>query len=137
VIKIGLEDYSNPIEIIDHIEKVDNEIFHSVGDVNKGQLISDNLVKDFYESTIKDRLPLVSPEYTKATGCIYTVTKDWGFIIDQHPDNEQALIISACSGHGFKHSPAIGELAAQWVNGEAYSVDVTAFKRLSNRKTPT
>jgi sarcosine oxidase len=25
------------------------------------------------------------------------------------------IVVSACSGHGFKHSPAIGEAVANWI----------------------
>ena len=42
------------------------------------------------------------------------VTPDAGFIIDRHPACDAVLIVSACSGHGFKHSAAIGEAVAEW-----------------------
>jgi sarcosine oxidase len=32
------------------------------------------------------------------------------------------LVVSACSGHGFKHSPALGENLAQQVCGEEVSI---------------
>jgi len=35
--------------------------------------------------------------------------------------------VSACSGHGFKHSPAIGEAAAQWLTGDQPDIDLGAF----------
>ncbi|MFZ1994734.1 MAG: hypothetical protein WAU75_11545, partial [Solirubrobacteraceae bacterium] len=47
--------------------------------------------------------------------------------IDRHPDHEAVLIVSACSGHGFKHSPAIGEAVAQWLTGDVPGVDLSAF----------
>jgi sarcosine oxidase len=37
------------------------------------------------------------------------------------------LIVSACSGHGFKHSPAIGEAVAQWLTGQGPDIDLGAF----------
>ncbi|HEX8207968.1 MAG TPA: N-methyl-L-tryptophan oxidase [Solirubrobacteraceae bacterium] len=43
----------------------------------------------------------------KASTCLYTVTPDRHFAVG---DEEHGLItVSACSGHGFKHSPALGE----------------------------
>jgi glycine/D-amino acid oxidase-like deaminating enzyme len=36
---------------------------------------------------------------------------------DRHPEHDTVLIVSPCSGHGFKHSPAVGEAVAQWVTG--------------------
>jgi monomeric sarcosine oxidase len=45
----------------------------------------------------------------KLMTCIYTTTKDKDFIIDNIPGHENAILVSACSGHGFKFTPAIGE----------------------------
>jgi sarcosine oxidase len=47
-----------------------------------------------------------------ANVCLYTNTPDGHFIIDRHPAHEQVLLVSACSGHGFKFASAIGEIAA-------------------------
>ena len=38
-----------------------------------------------------------------------TVTPAAGFIVDRLWENGSVLAASACSGHGFKHSPALGE----------------------------
>ena len=47
-----------------------------------------------------------------AAACMYTVSEDAGFVIDRHPSLEHVTVVSACSGHGFKHSAAIGEALA-------------------------
>ncbi|KAF5834087.1 hypothetical protein DUNSADRAFT_9401, partial [Dunaliella salina] len=47
--------------------------------------------------------------------CLFTNTPDGHFIIDRHPCHEQVLIVSACSGHGFKMSSGIGKHAADMV----------------------
>lgn len=44
--------------------------------------------------------------------CLYTMTPDHHFVIDRHPKWPQVVLCSACSGHGFKFAPAIGELLA-------------------------
>ncbi|MCX2728052.1 N-methyl-L-tryptophan oxidase [Thermomicrobium sp. 4228-Ro] len=44
--------------------------------------------------------------------CLYTMTPDHHFVIDRHPANPNVIVCSACSGHGFKFAPAIGELLA-------------------------
>ncbi|MFL6690137.1 MAG: N-methyl-L-tryptophan oxidase [Alphaproteobacteria bacterium] len=64
----------------------------------------------------------------RATTCLYTVTPDFGFVIDVHPEYERVLIASPCSGHGFKHSPAIGEALAQLALGEPCGFDLTPFR---------
>ena len=46
----------------------------------------------------------------KATTCLYTVTPDRHFAIERA---DGLVTVSACSGHGFKHSPALGEELAK------------------------
>ena len=62
--------------------------------------------------------------------CLYTSTRANRFVIDEHPDHDAVLIVSACSGHGFKHSPAIGEAAARWATGDgpAPGLDLSGFR---------
>lgn len=57
-------------------------------------------------------MPAVSNRCLKSAACLYTVTPDAGFVIDRHPESERVTVVSACSGHGFKHSAAIGEVVA-------------------------
>jgi sarcosine oxidase len=59
--------------------------------------------------------------------CLYTVTPDFGFVIDRHPASERVLIASPCSGHGFKHSAAIGEALAQIVVDGTSRLDLSSF----------
>ena len=57
-------------------------------------------------------------EGARAKTCLYTVTEDFGFVIDFLPGSENVLVVSPCSGHGFKHSAGVGLLAKQMVTGE-------------------
>lgn len=61
------------------------------------------------------------------TGCIYTKTPDEHFIIDRHPAMRQALLVSACSGHGYKFAPAIGEIVADLVVDDRTRHDISLF----------
>ena len=69
----------------------------------------------------------LKPGCVKSVTCIYTATKDHDFIIDFLPEFEECLILSPCSGHGFKHSAAIGEIAAQLVTDRKSNVDLSPF----------
>lgn len=62
---------------------------------------------------VAGRLAGASARVTRAAACLYTVTPDRGFIIDRHPRMDRVLVVSACSGHGFKHSAGIGEAVAE------------------------
>ena len=48
----------------------------------------------------------------KIENCYYTNTKSEDFLIDWSDEHENILIVSACSGHGFKFSPIIGQIVA-------------------------
>ena len=52
---------------------------------------------------------------TGATGCLYTVTPDEGFRF--HRLDARTLVVSACSGHGFKFGPWIGVKVAEMLVG--------------------
>lgn len=45
--------------------------------------------------------------------CQYENTPDHNFIIDRHPANQNVWIVGGGSGHGFKHGPALGEMASR------------------------
>lgn len=55
----------------------------------------------------------ISSRCVRAVACKYTVTPDFGFIIDRHPASDRVWLASPCSGHGFKHSAAVGEALAE------------------------
>ena len=101
---------------------------------NVDREISRKEIREINE-TISRLIPALRGGYTGGDTCIYTVTPDEGFVIDDHPDSENVLLVSACSGHGFKHSAAIGELASQIVLNEPHRYDMSKFS-LSRSKKP-
>jgi glycine/D-amino acid oxidase-like deaminating enzyme len=72
-------------------------------------------------------LPGVHGLLMRALACLYTNTRDHHFAIDTHPRHERVLIVSACSGHGFKFASAIGEAAAQWSLDGTPALDLSLF----------
>ena len=60
-------------------------------------------------ATSPGRLQGVTNRLVKAATCLYTVTPDAGFVVDRLQEDGSVIVASACSGHGFKHSPAMGE----------------------------
>lgn len=77
---------------------------------------------------IAGRLAGVTPQALRSEACLYTSTPDSGFVIDAHPAMPRVLVVSACSGHGFKHSAAIGEAAAEVVTLGSARLDLSAFR---------
>lgn len=60
-------------------------------------------------SYVAEWLPGLRPEPLTETTCLYTRTPDSSFVLDRRGD---VVIGSACSGHGFKFTPAIGRRLA-------------------------
>ena len=84
--------------------------------------------QSMYKDYVKGRLPGISDRCGTAASCLYTTTPDSNFVIDVHPDNDRIMIASPCSGHGFKHSAAIGEaLAEQVIDGKS-KIDISSFR---------
>jgi sarcosine oxidase len=84
-------------------------------------------IDEMYESYVRDRMPLLSGRCVKAAVCPYTVTPDSRFVIDRLPDRPNVIVASPCSGHGFKHSAAIGESLAQLATTGVTTIDLTPF----------
>ncbi len=73
-------------------------------------------------------LPAADGQMKSAVVCMYTNTPDEHFILDHHPVHPQVLIASPCSGHGFKFSAVIGEIAATLLRDRTPSFDLSLFK---------
>lgn len=87
----------------------------------------DDAARDFFERDVRPFFGGISPKMAGSDLCYYTTTPDGGFIVDRHPDHDRLLVLSACSGHGFKHSLGVGELAAQMLLGKGTTCDATSF----------
>ncbi len=90
--------------------------------------VADEEVDTFYRGYISTRLPDVSPRCGRSATCLYTVAPGARFVIDQADERGRILFASACSGHGFKHSPAIGEALVRKALGAAELVDIAPFR---------
>lgn len=90
--------------------------------------VSRNEIDRFYEQIVAPRMFGVTPACIKAAVCLYTNTPDDHFVIDHHPDSERVMVVSPCSGHGFKHSAAIGESVAQLLVDGRSNIDLTPFR---------
>ena len=80
-----------------------------------------------YDAHVAGRLLGVSRRVLKSKVCTYTITPDFNFIIDAHPQMANVTLVSACSGHGFKHSAGIGEALAMQHCNEPGAADLSAF----------
>jgi sarcosine oxidase len=73
-------------------------------------------------------IPPAAGPVRQASVCMYTNTPDLHFLIDWLPNaRDRVLIVSPCSGHGFKFASAIGESAAQLLSEGKSEFDLTPF----------
>jgi len=70
----------------------------------------------------------IEPVFEAASVCMYTNTPDEDFIIDEYPGSPQILVVSPCSGHGFKFSSVVGKIAGDWAVGRPTRFDLRPFK---------
>jgi sarcosine oxidase len=73
-------------------------------------------------------VPAADGEHLASEVCMYTNTPDGHFVIDVHPQCPQVLLVSPCSGHGFKFSSVIGEIVADQVMGCRNELDLSLFR---------
>ena len=59
--------------------------------------------------------------------CFYTSTKDQHFAIGALPWAPNVILVAACSGHGFKFAPAIGESVARMVRALPTELPMDVF----------
>ena len=69
----------------------------------------------------------VSGHVRRTLTCMYTNTPDHDFVLDFSPRNPRVVVISACSGHGFKFAPVIGDIAADLVLEARTRRDISRF----------
>jgi sarcosine oxidase len=74
-------------------------------------------------------MPHANGRLRESQVCLYTNTPDLHFIIDRHPAHgARVVVVSACSGHGFKFATAIGEIVADLVTERKPRFDLSMFR---------
>jgi sarcosine oxidase len=81
----------------------------------------------FDERRVSEVLDGVEAGSTRFTVCLYDNSPDFDFIIGALPGTPRVTMLGGFSGHGFKHAPAVGEIAACLATGAAPPIDITAF----------
>lgn len=122
----GLEFYTQP-----NLEKKG----FKVANHHNGEFISpNNLNRETKEediitirSFLEEYIPDGNGKILDSKVCIYTDTPDFDFILDFSPVDENIIICSPCSGHGFKFTPAIGEICSKMIKREKIPFDISEF----------
>lgn len=80
-----------------------------------------------YEKFVEPYISGLTGKCLDAVTCMYTSRANARFLIGKHPEYRNIFIVSPCSGHGFKHSAAVGEAVAQDLSGEKSELDLSGF----------
>jgi sarcosine oxidase len=83
------------------------------------------------------RMPAANGALANSAVCLYTNTPDEVFVIDRHPAAAGVAFASACSGHGFKFAPVIGDILADLVTDGATSWPIEPFRADRFAAAPT
>jgi len=102
-------------------------VARAVGDAEVGR------VRTF----LQRRMPLADGPLANAKVCLYTNTPDGTFVIDRHPAAPGVAFASACSGHGFKFAPVIGDILADLVTTGSTDWPIEAFRADRFAAAPT
>lgn len=107
--------------------KVMGEQFLETTDPNTvDRRVTDLEIQSFYETHLAPKIDGLGPTCFGAEVCLYTNTTDDHFLIGPDPRSERITAMSPCSGHGFKHSAALGEAVAAKLAGET-GLDLSHF----------
>jgi len=131
-------------------------IFYGIPDVHgRGFKIADDTRGEAFDPTTGDRTPsapaiararaLVAERFPElanaplldAEVCQYENSPDGHLIIDRHPEAKNVWIAGGGSGHGFKLSPAVGEMLAGAVLGGKTVPALFGLSRLRDAKRAT
>jgi len=78
-------------------------------------------VRDF----ISRRLKKLGGPPIASTTCLYSNTPDMNFVVGLHPADPRVVVMSACSGHGFKFASVLGEIAVDLVTEGKTAHDIS------------
>lgn len=68
--------------------------------------------------------------------CMYTNTPDGHFLFDRAEHDPRIVVASACSGHGFKFAPVLGEILADMAEHKTPAFPIEGFAADSRRRLP-
>lgn len=78
---------------------------------------------------VRDRFPGIDPRPIHTEGCLYTLTPDGRFILDEV---DGVIVCGGDNGHGFKFGPLMGQFVADLAEGRPLPPETARF-RLAGR----
>ena len=130
-----------PVTLIDHGH---DRIFYTMPDIGDGVKAAIHHEGTAFDPDAIDRsvgaadtvpvielsrrfIPAVAGPIVESVVCLYTNTPDHDFAIGVPSAVPGVVVVSACSGHGFKFASAVGEAAAQLALDMTVEADLSHF----------
>ncbi|XKU43854.1 FAD-dependent oxidoreductase [Pseudomonas [fluorescens] ATCC 17400] len=88
--------------------------------------VSQQLAQEI-SAMVSPLLPGLEHLPARVKNCFYTMSKDESFLIGAATNFSSVYFASACSGHGFKFAPAIGDALAHLVDRQEPIVSISEF----------
>lgn len=76
---------------------------------------------------VAETLPGLEPEPVYSRGCMITMSPDQEFSIGIPAEHPRLVVLSACSGRGFKMSAAVGDVGAELALTGTTTADISTF----------
>jgi glycine/D-amino acid oxidase-like deaminating enzyme len=96
--------------------KVGEHVTGTVTTPETRDFVVDPAARERITQYVRKWLPGLDPVPVRELTCLYTSTPEEDFVLDRQGP---LVVCSACSGHGAKFTPLIGELVADLVDGHA------------------
>ena len=109
--------------------------FHGFGDLTDAKHINREIsqVRDVepIAEALEQWMPDAAQTLREAKPCMYTLTPDEHFVIDQHPGHANLILCGGFSGHGFKFAPVVGEIGAELAldGGSRHDIEFLSLRR--------
>jgi sarcosine oxidase len=109
--------------------------FHGFGDLTDAKQINREIDQSSdvepIARALEQWMPGAAETLREAKPCMYTLTPDQHFVIDQHPGHANLILCGGFSGHGFKFAPVVGEIAADLAldGGSRHETEFLSLRR--------
>ena len=70
------------------------------------------------EKFLNDSFVFTKSRLVHSSVCMYSMSSDGHFVVDQHPDHDQIAFACGMSGHGFKFAPILGQRLVEILDGK-------------------
>jgi sarcosine oxidase len=130
--------YGLPAAGIDAVKVSPKELSEPADPESAKRSVDDEQIDDCREACRKFVPDIADGEVVRTKVCLYDMTENSDFVIDNDPEHSNVVYGYGFSGHGFKFAPLIGKLLAALALYEKPGFDLERFSALpAGRRPPT